>query len=131
MTQYQNRKGNRIIKHAYLSIIENMMVINGSNFVWLNEGFENDSQRIHFTSEGHRCILEGIARPNPSTGDITLKVVSERGRYTVDLNASSIHIRTLEKFAEAVYNALWNPEKNEEWDIYRDKIISGYLDTFM
>ena len=133
MTNYKHKKGNRIIKMAYLMITEYIMKRNATaKFCWLDEGFENNKDRIHFTSEGHKCMLVGVGCPDENN-DIPLIVETEwegkkNQRVDVTLNMSKIHIDTLEKIACEVYNTLWNPEVDEDWEIIKDETIVGLLD---
>lgn len=136
MTQYQRKQGNRIVKFALLTLITDIMTQTKTQFVWLDEGYENDNQRIHFSSSGHKCMLEGVGRPNPELGVIDLTVRTDfegekDQRVDVPLFLSDIHINTVEKIACEVYNALWNPEKDDEYDMVRDYYVSGYLDTYL
>lgn len=136
MTQYQRKQGNRIVKYALLTLITDIMTQTKTQFVWLDEGYENDNQRIHFSSGGHKCMLEGVGRPNPELGVIDLTVRTDfegekDQRVDVPLFLSDIHINTVEKIACEVYNAIWNPEKDDDYDIVRDEYVSGFLDTYL
>ena len=60
------RVGNDIVRFAYLDLIETSMkkiMFRGTNHLDL-EGYENDSQRVHFTYGGKRCMLQGVWLPN-------------------------------------------------------------------
>lgn len=136
MTQYQRKKGNRIVKFALLTLIADIMTQTKTQFVWLDEGYENDNQRIHFSSGGHKCMLEGVGRPNPELGVIDLTVRTDfegekDQRVDVPLFLSDIHINTVEKIACEVYDMLRDPEKDDEYDMVRDYYVSGYLDTYL
>ena len=137
MTNYFHKKGNRIVKYALLTLIADIMKSNATaHFVWLDEGYENDDQRIHFSSDGHKCMLEGVGCPDVEKGVFPLKVRTEwdgEKDVLVDVNLEMqfLHINTLEKIACEVYNTLWNPEKDDEYDMVRDDYVSGYLDTYL
>ena len=137
MTKYQRQQGNRIIKVALLNLIADIMKSNATaSFTWLDEGYENDNQRIHFTSDGHKCMLEGVGCPNVEKGIIPLKVRTEwEGEkdvlVDVDLEMQFLHINTLEKIACEVYDTLRNPEKDDEYDIVRNDYVSNFLDTYL
>ena len=137
MTNYYHKKGNRIVKYALLTLIADIMKSNATaSFTWLDEGYENDNQRIHFSSDGHKCMLEGVGCPNLEKGVIPLKVRTVwdgEPDVLVDVNLEMqfLHINTLEKIACEVYNTLWDPEKDDEYDIVRDDYVSGYLDTYL
>ena len=137
MTNYMHKKGNRIVKFAYLNIIADIMKTNATaKFVWLDEGFENNSQRVHFNSGGHKCILAGVGCPNLEDATIPLTVETEwegkpNQRVDVTLNISDIHINSLEKIACEVYNTLWNPEKDDEWEDVERDCIGYFIDTYL
>lgn len=137
MTQYYHKKGNRIVKYALLTLIADIMKSNATaHFCWLDEGFESVKDMIHFSSHGHKCILLGVGCPSPELGVIDLTVLTDfedvkNERVDVPLFMSDLHINTLEKIACEVYNTLWDPEKDDEYDIVRDDYVSGYLDTYL
>ena len=133
MTNYYHKKGNRIVKYAFLDIIENIMKSNAvASFTWLNEGYENDNQRIQFKLNGCKYRLEGVGCPNTELGIIKLKVtrIDDKKVFDWTFDIGGIRIKTLEKIACEVYNTLWNPEEDEEWDDIRNNTIEYYLDTF-
>lgn len=139
MTNYQHKEGNRIVKCALLNLIADIMKSNATaSFTWLDEGHENDNQRIHFFSDGIRCILDGVGCPvtlgnGLLDGIIRLKYTMLHNKKTYEslFSLSDIRINTLEKIACEVYNTLRNPEKDDEYDIVRDEYVSGFLDTYL
>lgn len=136
MTNYMHKKGNRIVKFAYLNIIADIMKTNATaKFCWLDEGYESNSQRIHFTSRGHRCMLVGVGCPDLDNATLPLTVHTlwkgSPQKVDVTLNISQIHIDTLEKIACEVYNTLWNPEVDEDWEVAKDETVSHFLDTYL
>ena len=136
MTKYYHKKGNRIVKYALLNLIADIMKSNATaSFTWLDEGYENDNQRIHFSSDRHKCMLVGVGCPNVEKGIIPLKVKTEwEGEkdvlVDVNLEMQFLHIKTLEKIACEVYNTLWDPEKDDEYDIVKGDYIETFLDTY-
>ena len=134
MTQYYHKKGNRIVKYALLTLIADIMKSNATaHFVWLDEGYENDNQRIHFSSDGTKYMLEGVGCPDLEDGSIVLKITSTTTKQSdkVLFFLPKLHINTLEKIACEVYDTLRDPEKDDEYDIVRDDYVSGYLDTYL
>ena len=137
MTKYMHKKGNRITKVAFLAIISDIMKTRAvAHFVWLDEGFDSDSDRVHFTSGGHKCILAGVGCPNLEDATIPLTVETEwegkpNQRVDVTLNISDIHINSLEKIANEVYDALWLPEEDDDWETVREETVAHYLDTYL
>lgn len=136
MTNYYTKKGNRIIKYAYLSFIRDFMISHAVAVVHMDEGYENDAQRIRFSTCGRKCLLDGINCPNTERGILPMTVTTEwmdkpNQRVDIDLNIGDIHIKTLERIAEEVHSLLWIPEKDGEWDVYKQGYISDYLDTYL
>lgn len=136
MTKYYHKKGNRIVKYALLNLIADIMKSNATaSFTWLDEGYENDNQRIHFSSDGHKCMLVGVGCPDVEKGIIPLKVRTEwegeKGVLVdVNLEMQFLHIKTLEKIACEVYDTLRDPEKDDEYDIVKGDYIETFLDTY-
>jgi len=137
MNSYRHKKGNRITKVAFLAIVSDIMKTRAvSHFVWLDEGFDSDADRVHFTSGGHKCILAGVGCPDLENCTIPLTVETDwegkpNQRVDVTLNISDIHINSLEKIACEVYNTLWLPEFDEDWEIVRQETVAQYLDTYL
>lgn len=137
MTNYYHKKGNRIVKYALLTLIADTMKSNATaSFTWLDEGYENDNQRIHFNSDGHKCMLEGVGCPDIEKGIIPLKVRTEwegekDALVDVNLEMQFLHINTLEKIACEVYDTLRDPEEDDEYDIVKDYYIGSFLDEYL
>ena len=136
MTNYYHKKGNRCVKYALLNAISDIMKDRAVAHAWIDEGYESEKDMIHFTSGGHKCILLGVACPDIDAGTIELEVLTDWDgekdqQVTVNLNASDIHINTLDKIACEVYNRLWDPEEDEEWDEFRKEWVAWALDTYL
>ena len=139
MTKHYHKKGNRIIKYAYLLIISEIIESNNKGKpCWLDEGYENEAQRIHFTSEGHRCILAGVKCPPKEDGNLTgyLPLIVEtkwenndNQKVEVTLPISKIHIATLRKITCEVYDNLRDPEKDPDWLTIEMETVANFLDT--
>lgn len=138
MTKYYHKKGNRIVKYALLNLIADIMKSNATaSFTWLDEGYENDNQRIHFTYGGIRCILDGVGCPvtlddGLPDGTIKLKYTMLHNEKTYEslFSLSDIHINTLEKIACEVYDTL-RREDDDEYDQVRNDYVSNFLDTYL
>ena len=134
MTNYYHKKGNRIVKYALLELIADIMKAGAvASFTWLDEGYENDNQRIHFTSDGHKCMLVGVGCPDVVNGIIPLKVRTEwEGEkdvlVDVNLEMQFLHINTLEKIACEVYDTL-RLEDEDEYENVRREYVANWLDT--
>lgn len=137
MTKYMHKKGNRVVKCAYLSIIADIMKSNATaKFCWMDEGFDKVSDMLHFTSKGHKCILLGVGCPDVNAGTIPLTVLTDwegekNVRIDVVLGLELLHINTVKKIACEVYNTLWNPEKDDEWEDVERDTVGYFIDTYM
>ena len=132
MTNYYHRKGNQVIKCAFLDIIQYIMKENATaSFIWLDEGYENDKQRISFSCNGQQYRIEGVGCPNDDYDSLPLTVSTDGRTETITFTIGDIKISTLEKIACEVYNTLWDPEKDEEWDRMKDMTVGYFLDTYL
>ena len=135
MTDYYKKMGNRIVKQALLSIIQDIMFKRAvAQFAWLDEGYESEADMVHFTSGGHKCILLGVGCPDEDLTTLPLTVLTDwEGkkdvRVDVTLNISDIRINTLERIACEVYDTLRDDEEDEEWDDVREEVVANWLDT--
>lgn len=135
MTEYRKKFLNRIFKFAMLNLIEDTMKSKAVAFVHTDEGYDKESDMIHFSSDGHNCILLGVGCPNHDNAIIPLKVRTEwegKPNVSVDVNLELefIHINTIEKIACEVYSLLWNPEEDEEWEVIRQWYFESYMQEF-
>ena len=137
MTNYYHKKGNRITKFALLNLIADIMHEKAVAVVHTDEGYENENQRIHFKVDGIRYVLDGVQCPDVEKGTITLNITSSLTGafdkplcYEAVFSLSDIHINTLEKIANEVYDLLWVPELNDDYDMVREVYINEFLDTY-
>lgn len=130
MTQYYHKKGNRVYKSALLQLIQDTMWEKAAAFVHTDEGYSYESDMIHFSSDGHKCILLGVGCPNVEKGTIPLKVLTDGDTVDVEVEMQFLHINTLEKIANEVYDLLWNPEEDEDWEDVKSDYTSYFLDTY-
>lgn len=137
MTQYYHKKGNRITKFALLNLIADIMHEKAVAVVHTDEGYENEKQRIHFKVDGIRYVLDGVQCPDVEKGTITLNITSSLTGafdkplcYEAVFSLGEIRISTLEKIANEVYDLLWIPELNDDYDMVREDYINGFLDTY-
>ena len=135
MNEYRRKQLNRIFKYAMLNLIEDTMKSKAVAFVHTDEGYDKVSDMIHFSSDGHKCVLLGVGCPNHYDATIPLKVSTEwegEKNVSVDVNLELefIHINTIEKIACEVYNLLWNPEEDDEWEKVRQWYFESYMQEF-
>ena len=135
MTNYYHKKGNRVYKWALLQLIADTMWDKAVSFVHTDEGYSYESDMIHFSSDGHKCVLLGVGCPKPSEGIIPLKVRTEwegEKDVAVDVNLEMqfLHIKTLERIAEEVYSLLSDPEDDPEWEEVKSDYTCHFLDTY-
>lgn len=130
MTNYYHKKGNRVYKWALLQLIQDTMWEKAVAVVHTDEGYEQESDMIHFSSDGHKCILLGVGCPKVEEGIIPLKVLSDGEVWDVNLEMQFLHIKTLEKIACEVYTLLYDPEQDPDWEDIRDDYVTGFLDTY-
>lgn len=131
MTNYYHKKGNRVYKWALLQLIQDIMFEKAVSFVHTDEGYAYESDMIHFSSDGHKCILLGVGCPVDIEEKFTLplRVLTDGESYDVDLEMRFLHINTLEKIANEVYDLLWDPEEDPCWDYMKEFYVSRYLDA--
>ena len=130
MTNYYHKKGNRVYKWALLQLIQDTMWEKAVAFVHTDEGYSYESDMIHFSSDGHKCILLGVGCPKVEEGIIPLKVQSDGEIWDVNLEMQFLHIKTLERIANEVYDLLWDPEQDPDWEDIKRDYVSNFLDTY-
>ena len=134
MTEYYHKKGNRIIKYAFLTEIQCLLENNGLRFLEFEDNaFAYESDRVKFTSGGHKCRLLGVGMPNLDDATLPLRVRTDwEGEKNVDvdvtLHLSDIHIKTVERICYEVYDWL-RGENDEDWHEFRKELVAGWLDT--
>lgn len=130
MTNYYHKKGNRVYKWALLQLIRDTMWDKAVAVVHTDEGYDREEDMIHFSSDGHKCILLGVGCPKVEEGIIPLKVLSGGEIWDVNLEMQFLHIKTLERIANEVYDLLWDPEEDPDWEDIKRDYVAGYLDTY-
>ena len=75
--------GNRVYKSALLHLIQDTMWEKAVAFVHTDEGYSYESDMIHFSSDGHKCILLGVGCPDVEKGTIPLQVLTDGNRMDV------------------------------------------------
>ena len=134
MTNYYHKMGNRVYKMALLQLITDTMWDKAVSFVHTDEGYDYEKDMIHFSSDGHKCILLGVGCPKVEEGIIPLRVRTEwdgEQDISVDVNLEMqfLHIKTLEKIACEVYTLLYDLEEDPDWEDIKKDYVSAFLDT--
>jgi len=134
MTEYYHKKGNRIIKYAFLTAIKTLLEKN--NLIGLefeDNAFDKESDRVKFTSAGHKCRLFSIGMPDTDNALLPMIVRTDwEGEKDVEvsvtLHLSDIHIKTIENICYEVYDWL-RREDDDDWHEFRKELVAGWLDT--
>lgn len=134
MTEYYHKKGNRIIKYAFLTAIKTLLEKNHLKRLEFDDNaFAYESDRIKFTSGGHKCRLFAIGMPDTDNALLPMTVRTDwEGEKNVDvdvtLHLSGIHIKTVERICYEVYDWL-RGENDDDWHEFRKELVAGWLDT--
>ena len=90
---------------------------------------------VRFSSHGHKCTLLAVKCPNPELSVLELTVLTElngkKERVEVPLFMSDLHINTVIRIANEVYDLLWIPEEDDDWDIVYKEYVANFLDTYI
>ena len=136
MTEYMTKKGNRVIKFAFLYSICDVLKNNGIRFlIFEDHAFDKESDRVKFTYDKRKCILVGVGTPDLENATILLRVRTEwEGEPNTEVDVTvaleNLHINTVERIAYEVYDWL-RKEDDEDWDVYRDNLVASWLDSKM
>ena len=135
MAKNQTKKGNRIVKMAYLYSINESMKRLGVNVLRMT-GYVHDADRVHFTNAKRRCILYGVKWADENDlndGIINLIVMTKTPAFLlwdVRLNIDKFRVKTLERIAYEVYDYC-KGEDWDDWEDYQRELIAGWLDTHL
>ena len=108
-------------KSAYMDIINDAMYRRSVSSFDIT-GYERDSDRVHFRSEGRDCYLYGVEANPDYASDWLLPVrvlATNNGVYDiweVNLSLSKFRVDTLRKIAYEVYDAC----KDADWEDFED-----------
>ena len=124
------QKENHIVRVANLDIITECLWRNNGRIDL--DGYENDSQRVHFTNCGHKCVLYGVVKTQWEEGTMTLLVrTTHEGVddiFEVTLGIDGFRIDTLKRIAYEVYDYIKDAE-DEDFDFVYKDVVGGWLDT--
>lgn len=126
------RIGNSIARFAYLELIDDTLKLLSVNRMEMT-GYAYDSDRVHFTYGGKKCLLCGIGNINTETGNFTVQVIATnngvRGIWELPVNVKDFRFKTLDRIAYEVYDIC----KDADWDDYeeaRKDYIAGGMDRY-
>lgn len=135
MENTMTKKGNRIIKFAFLYSINESLERLGVNTLRMT-GYESDKDRVHFKNARRRCILYGVkhaSKEDLDDGIINLILLAKNPDldvWDVRLNINTFRVDTLEKIAYEVYD--WcRGEDWDDWEDYRRELVANWLDTYL
>lgn len=108
-------------KLAYIAAITAFMEKKGVHFIHFDESSYGSKQdMVHFTSDGHRCILLGMGVPDKK-GTIPMKVEWKHDIWDVALPPKSLSLGAIQRIAYEAYDWIKDPE-DEDWMIIEESI---------
>lgn len=120
--------GNSIARFAYLELIDDTLKLLSVNHMSLT-GYAYDSDRVHFTYGGKKCLLYGIGGINTETGDFTVQVIATndgvRDIWELPVNVKDFRFKTLDRIAYEVYDFCKGEEDDEYEDVIKEYIAGG------
>lgn len=126
------RIGNSIAKYAYLELIDDSLKLLSVNRMGM-DGYAYDSDRVHFTYGGKKCLLYGIGNINTETGDFTVQVIATndgvRDVWELPVNVKDFRFKTLDRIAYEVYDYCKGTEDPDYEEAIKD-YIAGSMDNY-
>ena len=122
------RVGDNITRHAYLELIDDTLKLLSVNRMEMT-GYDRDSDRVHFTYGGKRCLLCGVGGINTETGDLTIQVIATndgvRDIWELPVNVRDFRFKTLDRIAYEVYDFCKGENDDEYEDVIKEYIADG------
>ena len=120
--------GNSIARFAYLELIDDTLKLLSVNRLEMG-GYAYDSDRVHFTYGGKKCLLYGIGNINTETGDFNIQVIATndgvRDVWELPVNVKDFRLKTLDRIAYEVYDFCKGEEDDEYEDVIKEYIAGG------
>lgn len=120
--------GNSIARFAYLELIDDTLKLLSVNRLEM-DGYAYDSDRVHFTYGGKKCLLYGIGNINTETGDFNIQVIATndgvRDVWELPVNVKDFRFKTLDRIAYEVYDFCKGEEDDEYEDVRKEYIACG------
>ena len=138
--------GNSITRFAYLDLISDSIKKQGKHYyiVYL-QGYSYESDMVHFTYGGKRCVLYGVAIDEDSieTGDFYILVKAKNGKpedsvrntkaghelWEVPVNVKDFRFKTLDRIAYEVYDYC-KREDDDDYEEARTEYIADGMDRY-
>ena len=124
--------GNSIARFAYLELIDDSLKQLSINRLEM-EGYSYDSDRVHFTYGGKKCLFYGIGNINMDTGDFNIQVIatndSVRDIWELPVNVKDFRFKTLDNIAYEVYD-FCKGEEDDEYEEARKEYIADGMDRY-
>ena len=120
--------GNSITRFAYLGLIDDSLRRLSVNLLEMG-GYDQDSDRVHFTYGGKKCLLYGVRDINVETGDFSIQVIAtnngERDIWELPVNVRDFRFKTLDRIAYEVYDYCKTEDDPDYEDAVKDYIANG------
>jgi len=120
--------GSNITRFAYLELIDDSLKLLSVNRLEM-DGYAYDSDRVHFTYGGKKCLLYGIGGINTETGDFTIQVIATnngvRDVWELPVNVKDFRFKTLDRIAYEVYDFCKGENDDEYEDVIKEYIADG------
>ena len=127
--------GNHIARVAYLDLIIDSLKKQGDRYhsVYL-QGYAYESDMVHFTYGGKRCILYGVDANENSldTGDFYITVRVPKDGYELlklPVNIKDFRFKTLDRIAYEVYDYC-KGEDDDDYEFAIKDCIAGWMDNY-
>lgn len=122
------RIGNTIARFAYLELIDDALYRMSVNLLEMG-GYDRDSDRVHFTYGGKKCLLYGVRDINVETGDFSIQVIAtnngERDIWELPVNVKDFRFKTLDRIAYEVYDYCKGEDDDEYEEAIKEYIACG------
>ena len=120
--------GNNITRFAYLELIDDTLKLLSVNRMEMT-GYAYDSDRVHFTYGGKKCLLCGIGNINTETGDFTVQVIATnngvRDIWELPVNVKDFRFKTLDRIAYEIYDCCKGENDDDYEYVIKDYIADG------
>ena len=126
------RIGNTITRFAYLELIDDAMRRMSVDLLEMG-GYDRDSDRVHFTYGGKKCLLYGVRGINVETGDFSIQVIATnngvRDIWELPVNVKDFRFKTLDRIAYEVYDYC-KTEDDDDYEEARTEYIADGMDRY-
>jgi hypothetical protein len=96
------------------------------------DGYENEKDMVHFTNDGHKCILVGVSDVDMVEGLIHFilrtKLDGNLDDYEVILPVESFRLNTLKRIAYEIYDYVGFGEDKDFEECYKET-VANWFDT--